>query len=135
MTRPTITPRMKVDALLHRVFLQFGVYLRDSVSGEEMKPGAPVQFDHIHCTKLGGPNVYDNIRPLLVKPHQKKTRADLRMIKKTRPGHAEKFAVVKRKPLNMMDALRAEGLLARELRSKWPSRKMQSRQFEKRRVT
>lgn len=135
MSKPTITPKLKVDALLHRVFLQFGVYLKDAVSGEDMKPGDRIQFDHIHCTKLGGPNVYDNIRPLLVKPHQKKTKADLRMIKKTRPGHTETF-VVNKPPIDLAvfdRALRRAAKVTHKAKRKWPKgRKLQSRPFQKR---
>lgn len=93
--RPTISPALKVAALLHRVYLQFGEYLKCPISGEPMTPEDRIQFDHTHCVELGGPNVYDNLRPVLVAPHQKKTKADMRMIKKARPGHAGKFQVVK----------------------------------------
>lgn len=93
--RKAITKKLAVDALLHRVFLQFGSYLKCSISGEDMKPLDRVQFDHIHAHALDGPHVYDNLRPVLVRPHQKKTKEDLRKIKKTRPGHADKFVVNK----------------------------------------
>lgn len=93
--RKQITPKMKVDALLHRVFLQFGVHLACPISGEPMKPGDIIQFDHVHCVELDGPHVYGNIRPVLADPHKTKTKSDIRMIKKARSGHADKFVVVK----------------------------------------
>lgn len=133
MSKPTITPALKVAALLHRVYMQFGVYLKDAVSGEDMTPDDRIQFDHVHCTKLGGPNVYDNIRPLLVKPHQKKTKADLRMIKKTRPGHASKFVVRKaERACKTCGSPHCPTVRPERPKRKWAKgRKLQSRPFQK----
>lgn len=126
--RPTITPALKVASLLHRVYLQFGVYLKCPLSGEDMTPEDRIQFDHAHCVKLDGPNVYDNLRPTLVKPHQKKTKADLRMIKKARPGHTETFVVRK-----FMTADEAIQTIAVKPKRSWPKgKKMPSRPFPKR---
>jgi hypothetical protein len=144
--RKAITPALKVAALLHRVFLQFGVYLACPLSGEPMKPGDRIQFDHIHAVGLDGPNVYDNLRPVLVSPHQKKTKGDLRMIKKARSGHADKFIVVKSYPeranggyaraMDLTSERRVEiakkAATTRWATRSWPSRKMQSRKFGKR---
>lgn len=91
--RKAITKKLAVDALLLSVAKQFGRYLKCPLSGEDMKPGDQIQFDHIHAHALDGPHVYDNLRPVLADPHKKKSKADLRMIKKTRPPHTDKFVI------------------------------------------
>jgi hypothetical protein len=68
--RPPITARMKVNSLLHRVYLQFGAYLKDP-NGEDLKPGDPVVFDHMHGLAFKGPHQWENLRPV-----QKRTNID-----------------------------------------------------------
>ena len=75
--RPTITARMKVDCLLHRIFLQFGVYLRD-FQGNELKPGDPVVFDHTHSLGQRGPHIYENLRPAQKRANDDKARRETR---------------------------------------------------------
>lgn len=94
--RKQISARMKVDTLLAQVFRQFGKHLLCPLSQIEMLPGDDIEFDHIHCVELDGPHAYQNLRAVHIGAHKKKTKADLRMIKKTRPGHTETFVVNKR---------------------------------------
>lgn len=75
--RPTITARMKVDCLLHRVMLQFGAPLKDFESND-MRPGDPVVFDHIHAVTFGGAHTYQDIRPCLKAANDKKARDETR---------------------------------------------------------
>lgn len=75
--RPRITPRMKVDALLHRIILQFGKPLRD-FKGNDLRPGDPVVFDHIHAVTFGGAHSYDNLRPCLKAANDSKGRQEHR---------------------------------------------------------
>lgn len=142
--RRAITPKMKVDTLLAQVWRQFGAYLVCPISKIAMEPGDPVQFDHIHCVALDGPHEYQNLRAVLKTPHRKKTKADLRMIKKTRPGHTETFVVNKiglagrplEGPNDQADLASEPG--NRETagnKRKWPKgRKLPSRPFPKRKV-
>jgi 5-methylcytosine-specific restriction endonuclease McrA len=76
--RPPITARMKVNALLHRVHLQFGEYLKCAISGEDMKPDDPVEFDHTHALVHSGGHSWDALRPVLKVPHQRKSKRDMR---------------------------------------------------------
>lgn len=76
--RPSITPRMKVNALLHRVFMQFGVYLKDAATGEDMKPGDPVVFDHKHGLVFDGPHNWEALRPVLYKTNNDKAKVENR---------------------------------------------------------
>ena len=73
--RPNITVRMKIDSLLQRVFVQFGVYLKDP-SGEDMKPGDDVVFDHMHALTFGGEHTYVNLRPILRKTNAEKAKQE-----------------------------------------------------------
>ena len=73
--RPNITVRMKIDSLLQRVFVQFGVYLKDP-SGEDMKPGDDVVFDHIHALTFDGEHSYMNLRPILRKTNAEKAKQE-----------------------------------------------------------
>jgi 5-methylcytosine-specific restriction endonuclease McrA len=75
--RPPTSPRQKVDCLLDRVHRQFGAYLKCELSGEDMKPGDPVEFDHVHAVVLGGRHTYKDLRPVLKDPHKKKTTRDV----------------------------------------------------------
>lgn len=75
--RKPITARMKVDALLHRIFLQFGAYLRD-FKGNELRPGDPVVFDHTHALTFKGPHVYENLRPCLKHANDDKAKRETR---------------------------------------------------------
>lgn len=76
--RKRVTERMKVDCLLALAHTQFGVHLRCAISGEDMKPGAPVEFDHIHALVHGGEHTYQNLRPVLSEAHKRKTAQDIR---------------------------------------------------------
>jgi 5-methylcytosine-specific restriction endonuclease McrA len=76
--RPPITARMKVNCLLQAVFDQFGDYLRCRISGEPMKPEAPVEFDHTHALVHRGPHSWRALRPVLKQPHLKKSKQDVR---------------------------------------------------------
>lgn len=82
MKRPTTTPRMKVDCLLHRFWMQTGTHLKCSISGEDLKPGCDIEFDHVHCLALDGPNEYMNLRPVLNEGHKKKSARDVKSKRK-----------------------------------------------------
>lgn len=75
--RPTVTARMKVDCLLHRIILQFGVPLKD-FEGNDLKPGDPVVFDHVHGLGTKGPHVYQNLRPCLKAANDSKAERETR---------------------------------------------------------
>lgn len=75
--RQKITDRMKVDCLLARVFMQFGAHLKCSLSGEDMKAGDPVEFDHTHALVHGGGHTYEDLRPVLSEAHKRKTARDI----------------------------------------------------------
>lgn len=75
--RPTITARMKVDSLLHRIMLQFGAPLKD-FEGNDMRPGDPVVFDHIHAVTFGGAHTYQDVRPCLKAANDTKARRETR---------------------------------------------------------
>jgi 5-methylcytosine-specific restriction endonuclease McrA len=77
MTRRAFTIRQVIDMFLYRVELQFGEPLKCAISGDPMRPGDPVQIDHIHAVTLGGPHVYTNFRPVLVEPHKRKSKRDV----------------------------------------------------------
>jgi 5-methylcytosine-specific restriction endonuclease McrA len=76
--RPNITARMKVNCLLDRVFQQFGAYLKCSLSGEDMKPEDPVEFDHTHALVHKGEHSWEALRPVLKEPHKRKSKSDVR---------------------------------------------------------
>jgi|ERR1043166_187542 5-methylcytosine-specific restriction endonuclease McrA len=76
--RPRITDRMKVDCLLARVHMQFGAHLKCALSGEDMKPGDPVEFDHTHALVHQGGHSWEALRPVLREPHKKKSKRDVR---------------------------------------------------------
>ena len=78
MPRKAITPRQKVDALLYRVFLQFGVYLKDAVTGEDLKPGDEIEFDHVNPASESGDNHFTNLRPLQKATNRKKGKTEAR---------------------------------------------------------
>lgn len=75
MTKP-VTRKMAVDCLLDRVIRQFGTPLLSPADGEPLLPGQPIQFDHIHADVFQGPHIYQNLRPIHVGAHKKKTKAD-----------------------------------------------------------
>lgn len=75
--RPTITARMKVDSLLHRIMLQFGRPLLD-FEGNELRPGDPVVFDHPHGLTFEGPHVHENLRPCLKSANDAKAKKETR---------------------------------------------------------
>lgn len=76
MTKP-VTRRMAVDCLLDRIIQQFGAPLLSPADGEPLLPGQRIQFDHIHADVHGGPHEYQNLRPIHVGAHQKKTKRDV----------------------------------------------------------
>ena len=78
VTRPRTTARMKVNCLLQAVYDQFGAYLRCRISGQEMKPEDPVEFDHTHALVHSGQHSWRALRPVLKQPHQKKSKQDVR---------------------------------------------------------
>jgi hypothetical protein len=75
MTKP-VTRKLAVDCLLDRVIRQFGAPLLSPVDGEPLLPGQPIQFDHVHADVHGGAHEYQNLRPIHVGAHKKKTKAD-----------------------------------------------------------
>jgi len=83
MARKAITARQKVDALLWRIFLQFGSYLKDP-SGEDMKPGDPVVFDHAFPVWLDGANDWENLRPVLHATNAEKAKQESKDFWKTK---------------------------------------------------
>ena len=78
MARKPLTPRQKVDALLYRVHLQFGTYLKDAVSGEDLKPGDQIEFDHTNPVSETGDNHWTNVRPLQKKTNRDKGKSEAR---------------------------------------------------------
>ena len=74
-TRPNITVRMKIDSILQRIFVQFGTYLKDP-SGEDMKPGDDVVFDHMHALTFDGEHTYMNLRPILRQTNAEKAKQE-----------------------------------------------------------
>ena len=73
--RPAITARMKVDSLLQRVFVQFGSYLKDP-TGEDLKPGCDLVFDHMHALTFDGEHTYMNLRPILRQTNAEKAKQE-----------------------------------------------------------
>ncbi len=55
--RKTITPAMKVNALLWRYTINCGICY------QLLGPADEIQWDHIHAISMGGPHQWDNIRP------------------------------------------------------------------------
>ena len=98
MPRPPTTARMKVDCLLHYVYVQCGEYLKCRISGEEMKPGSDVQFDHIGALVHEGEHSYQNLRPVLntIEGHKKKTKQDVKDNKKANRLENERNGLPKR---------------------------------------
>lgn len=79
--RPPISPRMKVNSLLHQVFVQFGAYLKDPETKEDMPPESDVQFDHGWSFSKGADrkkHTWRDIRPMLRHSHKKKSARDER---------------------------------------------------------
>lgn len=77
MTRPNITVRMKIDSLLQRIFVQFGTYLKDP-TGEDLKPGCDLVFDHMHALTFDGEHTYMNLRPILRQTNAKKAKQEVK---------------------------------------------------------
>jgi hypothetical protein len=75
MTKP-FPESIAVDCLLDRVIRQFGTPLLSPADGEPLLPGQPIQFDHIHADVHGGPHEYQNLRPIHIGAHKKKTKPD-----------------------------------------------------------
>jgi 5-methylcytosine-specific restriction endonuclease McrA len=76
MTKP-VTRKLAVDCLLDRVIRQFGKPLLSPVDGQPLLPGEAIQFDHIHADVHGGAHEYQNLRPIHIPAHKKKTKADI----------------------------------------------------------
>lgn len=74
MTKP-VTRKLAVDCLLHRFMALGGIPC--SICMAPLSPGEPVQFDHVHADVFGGPHEYQNLRPVHVECHKKKTKADI----------------------------------------------------------
>lgn len=103
-----VTRKMAMDCLLDRVIRQFGTPLLSPADGEPLLPGQPIQFDHIHADVHGGPHEYENLRPIHVAAHKKKTKRDI--------------------------AAKAKGDRLLGLTCTKPSRKIPSRPFQKRKA-
>lgn len=87
MTKP-VTRKMAVDCLLERVATDLGMVdgvfrLFCGECGEPFFPGQAIQFDHVHADGLGGPHVYQNLRPIHYDPcHKKKNKRDVAALAK-----------------------------------------------------
>lgn len=116
---------MKVNCLLDRVHKQFGVYLKCAISGEDMKPEDPVEFDHTHALVHKGEHNWEALRPVLKEPHKRKSKRDVRDAARVSRLTKERKGKPKRKRRSRKIQCRPfpEG-----------SRPMQSRGFEKRGV-
>jgi len=82
MSRKPFTKREIIDTLLYRVEMQFGEPLKCAISGEPMRPGDPVEIDHIHADALGGKHEYRNFRPVLKAAHKPKSKRDVQALAK-----------------------------------------------------
>lgn len=70
--RRTITPAMKIDALLWRF------EIKCSWCDEQIHVGHPIQWDHVHALVHGGDHDFTNLRPIHADPcHKEKTAADI----------------------------------------------------------
>jgi HNH endonuclease len=123
MKRKAITERMKIMAVLARFNLPCWL------CHNRIGPFDKVEWDHMVPLGLGGEHYFRNLAPVHKTCHDKKTRgtkattagSDIGKISKERRIIREcKFVVKKRKPG------------ARKPKSSWPSRKMQSKPFQKR---
>lgn len=120
MTKP-VTRKMAVDCLLYKVFVQFGSYLKDA-EGEDLKPGDPVQFDHIHADVFGGAHHYENLRPMQASSHKKKTKRDVQA--KAKIDRLTGVTGQNRPKRKWASRPMQSG------KTNWPRRKMQSRPFQ-----
>jgi hypothetical protein len=83
MTKP-ISRAMAVNAILHR-FLHSAHYevttgtcfIVCKECGLPIEPEQPIQFDHAHAIIHNGPHEYQNLVPLHVNCHKKKSRRDV----------------------------------------------------------
>ncbi len=57
MKRKSITPAMKINALIYRHNVVCGI------CGGFIEVGDEIEWDHIHAISMDGPHEYQNIRP------------------------------------------------------------------------
>jgi 5-methylcytosine-specific restriction endonuclease McrA len=118
---------MAVDCLLYRLTLQdaYGIFEYRSAGsdcstkivrfictkcGQLIVSGDDIQFDHIHADIFDGPHEYQNLRPIHIECHKKKTAQDIKDNSKI------KRLTGQRKP---------------KTKKIWPKGKMQSMPFDK----
>lgn len=70
------------DRVRLRVFLKHEG--RCHITGIKILPGVPWELDHIVALCNGGEHRESNLAPILAKPHKDKTRADRRLLARTR---------------------------------------------------
>lgn len=99
-----IPPRIRV-----RVFERFGGRCQCGC-GVLIRPGDKWEADHIVALANGGSNSEDNLQPLIVAHHKKKTKADV----------AEKSKVAKKKARHL--GVRQKSRFACSKDSKWKKR-------------
>ncbi len=104
--RPSIPLGLKLDCLfIHKMVIC-------SLCKTPIEARTDCQFDHIHALHLDGPHVADNLRPVHIECHKRKSALEARGRKKVRA---------------------ATGANKPKRKRTWASRPLQSRGFEPRR--
>jgi hypothetical protein len=142
--RKAITPAMKVNALLnvsHNVgLIPHGIlcgYCRNPIFAEQ-----PIEWDHFIPIAMGGIHHWGNLRPLHKKCHAEKSfgsgastaGSDIGKISKERRIIRTGKMTVEKGPIDMMQALKDALAASDKPKRSWPSKKMQSRKFGKRKT-
>ena len=71
MSKSPMTIRLLTQWLVAKFAIPCGL------CSQELEPEDGIQWDHIHAEVFSGPHVYDNLRPVHVECHKKKTKADV----------------------------------------------------------
>jgi 5-methylcytosine-specific restriction enzyme A len=73
---------------------------RCAITGQDIRPGDPVEFDHIIALANGGANTESNLQPVIASAHKAKSREDMRVKAKSSRVFKKHMGIAgKRRPI------------------------------------